>query len=93
MFKIKIPQLNKTITADPHQTLMSTLLRHEVPVASSCNGDGICGKCVLQVKSEQEVPDTELAQKLRHKHQWQPSQKASCQVVVDHDITVHSTYW
>lgn len=32
---------------DPSEMLMFFLLRHNLPIASSCAGDGVCRKCVL----------------------------------------------
>lgn len=32
---------------DPTENLLFFLMRHNVPVASSCAGDGVCKKCAL----------------------------------------------
>ena len=32
--------------ADLNKTLMDFLLEHQIPVASSCSGEGVCKKCV-----------------------------------------------
>ncbi len=32
--------------------LMNLLLANSIPVASSCNGDGICLKCIVEVNGE-----------------------------------------
>lgn len=33
---------------DASSKLMSFLLEHHIPVASSCNGEGICRKCIVK---------------------------------------------
>jgi hypothetical protein len=33
--------------SDPQEILMFFLLRHGLPIASSCAGDGVCKKCRL----------------------------------------------
>lgn len=32
---------------DPQQKLMAFLREHGIPVASSCDGEGVCRKCVV----------------------------------------------
>ena len=36
------------------EILMKTLLDHQVPVASSCQGEGVCGKCRITIPSGRE---------------------------------------
>ena len=40
------------LVSDYKLNLMDLLLRHSIPVASSCNGDGICLKCTVTIKDE-----------------------------------------
>jgi uncharacterized 2Fe-2S/4Fe-4S cluster protein (DUF4445 family) len=35
------------IQSDLNQSLMDYLRRHGIPVASSCLGEGVCGKCAV----------------------------------------------
>jgi len=91
---IYVPQLNKKILCENNDNLMSVLLNNEVPVASSCLGDGICGKCVLEVEfKKKETPIAELESILVKKYNWEDTQRASCQIKVTSDTTVRSTYW
>ena len=39
--------LGEFVVNDPHEKLMFFLLRHGLPIASSCAGDGVCRKCVV----------------------------------------------
>lgn len=38
--------------SDLQLNLMELLLANGIPVASSCNGDGVCLKCILTVNGE-----------------------------------------
>lgn len=45
----------KTISIGPNDlslNLMEVLLAHGIPVASSCNGEGVCLKCILTANGE-----------------------------------------
>lgn len=50
-------KLVKTIAVqvdDYDSTLMDFLRSHQVPVASSCFGEGVCRKCIVTTKSKSE---------------------------------------
>lgn len=83
------------VFAEEGSNLMQALLAAGHPVASSCGGDGICGKCRLTVHAGMEhlsLPTSEekfLSQRLNFK----PQERLSCQVTLKGDVTVDATYW
>ncbi len=93
--KISLPQLNKTLEGNPEESLFQILRKNDIPVASSCLGDGVCGKCRLKIEAgiENLSPVEPLEAKLIEKYQLLPSQRISCQCSVHGDVTVTSSYW
>lgn len=88
------PQLKKKFAGNPSQTLMENLLGQGIPVASSCQGDGICGKCRVQVKELDELPPpSDLETKTLKKNQAAPDERLSCQLFPEKDITIFTGYW
>jgi 2Fe-2S ferredoxin len=75
--------------------LMQSLLKHQVPVASSCNGDGVCAKCRLNIVSGKEnlSGENETEKVLRDKFQLRSDQRISCQTEVTGDVMIDATYW
>ncbi len=75
--------------------LMKALLAAKIPVASSCNGDGVCSKCKLQVIAKS--GHTNLANEteifLREKFSLKAKERISCQTEVLGDIQVDASYW
>ncbi len=74
---------------------MKSLLDHGIPVASSCNGEGVCRKCVLSIVKGQEnlaLPNG-LESHLIERDQLSANQRISCQTIVNGDITVDAGYW
>ena len=75
--------------------LMNALLTAEVPVASSCHGDGVCCKCKVQIsqgRSHLSLPnETEIF--LKEKYQLKADQRISCQAVVLDNIEIDTGYW
>ncbi len=93
--KVELPQLNKTLEGAPEETLFQILRRHDIPVASSCLGDGICGKCRVTVVNDMTTlsKPTVLEEKLIAKYQLSPEQRISCQCSALGDVTLRTTYW
>lgn len=79
----------------PGANLMKSLLEAEVPVASSCNGDGVCAKCRLEITQGSEnlshPNETELF--LKEKFELKKSQRISCQTFVLDDVEIDASYW
>lgn len=92
---IRVPQLNKTLLCEEGENLFSALRSQNVPVASSCKGDGVCGKCVVTVSkgAAQLSPPTELEERLFVKYSYSGSQRISCQCTVLGDVEIQTTYW
>ena len=76
-------------------TLMQILLKSGLPVASSCQGDGVCAKCRVQVIQGRENLTTSSPTEtlLRARHSLANDERISCQVYLKGDITVDTQYW
>ncbi len=74
---------------------MKTLLEAGLPVASSCDGEGVCAKCKIIVVegSENLSQENETERFLKQKHGIAPDVRISCQTQIRGDITVDATYW
>lgn len=77
------------------QNLMNALLTAGVPVASSCRGDGVCGKCRVKILSGNLnlSKQTDLEFVLKERHGLLTTERVSCQVSVLDDVTVDTAYW
>lgn len=85
----------KEIPVADGDNLMKALLSAEIPVASSCHGDGVCAKCRIQIVDGStflsKPNDTELF--LKEKFLLPGGTRISCQVQVHGDIVVDASYW
>lgn len=74
---------------------MKALLEAEIPVASSCDGDGVCAKCKITILAGQEnlsLPnDTEIF--LKEANSLPEDSRISCQTEVLGDVIVDASYW
>ena len=75
--------------------LMKSLLAQDIPVASSCHGEGVCAKCrVSVVQGDQNLsPASELELHLIEKNRIPKGIRISCQVQVQGDVEIDTGYW
>ncbi len=75
--------------------LMKALLSAGLPVASSCLGDGICGKCRIHIVegSENLSQIAALEQILRDRLKTPREYRISCQTQILGDIVIDAGYW
>lgn len=93
---ITLLKTDRKIEVEPKSNLMKSLLSAQVPVASSCNGDGVCGKCKIQIvqgNSDSLSPCSELELHLSEKFSLKKNERISCQTRVNADVVVDATYW
>ena len=92
---IKFVKPYPDIVVDPGANLMQSLLKGNMPVASSCHGDGICSKCAVRIVNGAEnlnkMKDSEA--QLLEKNGFPTPYRLSCQTIVLGDITLDTTYW
>jgi len=73
---------------------MEVLLKNQIPVASSCKGDGICGKCKMYILSPKDLPDPEpLEIRTLQNAKAQTGERLSCQVRCQRSLEVRTDYW
>ncbi len=96
MPKISIPQKNLSIEASSNSNLMSTLLSAGLPVASSCDGEGICSMCKVKITSElgTSIGSAEkLETETLKRNKCAPDERLSCQISITGDLSVTTKYW
>lgn len=73
--KIKIPALQRELTAEAGANLLATLVQEKIPIAHSCAGDGVCGTCLIHIEGA-DVPaegNQELRLKLKQCKEMPPA--------------------
>lgn len=92
---ISIPKLQKSFEVEHGANLMDSLMRAGLPVASSCDGDGVCAKCRIRIvdgmPNLSAKNETEIF--LIEQNSYALDFRISCQTQVLGDISVDATYW
>ncbi len=75
--------------------LMKALLAAGMPVASSCNSEGVCAKCGVRIvdgmSNLSPLGPTEIF--LKEKNGIRKEFRISCQALVHGDIVIDAGYW
>jgi 2Fe-2S ferredoxin len=84
-----------SISCGSGEVLMKVLLRNQIPVASSCSGDGVCAKCRVKIilGAENLSPADESEKRILSKTFGNDEDRLSCQSRVTGDIAVDTGYW
>ena len=88
---LSIPQKNLEIPVADGKNLMDALIEAGLPVASSCHGEGICSKCAVLMTPQGTRTAIEIQTAQRNK--VPEIMRLCCQVFIDKDLTVATTYW
>lgn len=92
MPKIILPQKKLTLEVALESNLMDALLAAQIPVASSCHGEGVCSMCRVTIQGQVNAPEEfEVAALKRNK--CAPEERMSCQILVTEDLIVSTKYW
>jgi ferredoxin, 2Fe-2S len=91
MYKVSVPQKNLVLECAEGKNLMDLLIENQLPVASSCHGEGICSKCAMKVTPKGELTAEEFKVLSRNKHNL--DFRLCCQYHITENITVESSYW
>ena len=77
------------------EVLLDTAWRCDVPLASSCGGQGVCGDCVVKVVEGMEnLSDPDDVERLWMERNGHPEQlRLACRLLVRGRAVVSTTYW
>ena len=80
---------------EPGENLFHAVRRHGRPLASSCDGDGVCDKCRVVVLAGMEhlSNPSAIEQAFRHERPFGELERMACQARVYGDITITTGYW
>lgn len=83
------------VSVSEGENLMQALLEQDIPVASSCHGEGVCRKCVVTVVEgvQNLTPPTILELDLAERNPIGTDQRISCQAQIIGDIKIDAGYW
>ncbi len=76
-------------------TVFEAALQAGLPLASSCSAEFICGKCNVRVVSGDRSLSlqTDSEQELLRRENKPPTDRISCQTIIQGDCAITTSYW
>ena len=94
MIVISIPQLHKNISVYKGKNLFQALRELKIPIAQSCEGDGICATCGVQITPATNcTPPSKRELSLKRANQLPSNLRISCLLRIVGNISISTTYW
>ena len=85
----------RVVEVERGTTLYDAAIKAGLPVASSCSGDFVCGKChmIILEGDDSLSPQTDSERKLLLREKQPETHRISCVTQVQGDTKVTTTYW
>lgn len=95
MPKISFSKNRESIDVENGANLMQALLAHNIPVASSCNGKLVCGKCHIKVVSNSYNLSraTQDERDFKEIKSIENNERMACVTCVEGDVCLDTPYW
>lgn len=76
-------------------SLLEAARRAGLPIASSCEAGGVCGRCGLAILAGESalIRETERERDIKQRNRIDSDLRLSCCVTVSGDMTVTAPYW
>jgi len=91
--RIRFEPSRRAVSVAPDTTLFDAVVAADLPIASSCGADGMCGKCGLRLLSGNLPPPSEREVRVGTANRIDPGLRLSCMVRVAEDLVVTADYW
>ena len=93
--RIRFLPSGRVVHVTPGSTLLEAVRRADLPVASACGADGLCGRCGLRVHGAGQGLSAEHPAETRAKrrNRIDPRLRLACRARVRGDMEVSAPYW
>ena len=92
---VRFPAQGCSVRVPAGTLLIDAVRGANLPIASACRGDGLCGRCGVVVLAGLGDVGAETAEETRCKerNRIDPSLRLACRIRVSADLSVTAPYW
>ena len=84
----------RVVRIAPGTNLLDAARGAGLPIASACQGDGLCGRCGVRVSSDGALPhEAEAETRAKRRNRVAPEFRLACQLTPTCDVEVTAAYW
>ena len=86
---------DQTIQVPAGTTLLEAARRAGLPLASSCSGEGACGRCGMRIVNRDPnlAPETDSERRVKARNRVEDELRLACRTGISSNITVTTSYW
>jgi ferredoxin len=93
--QVRFPAQGCSVSVPSGTLLIDAGARRDLPIASACRGDGLCGRCGVAIVAGSATSPAETAEETRCKerNRIDPGLRLACRIRVHADLDVTAPYW
>ena len=93
--QVRFPTRGRSVSVPSGTLLIDAVRSAELPIASACRADGLCGRCgVAIVAGAGEVaPESPEESRAKQRNRIDPRLRLACRIRVCADVSVTAPYW
>jgi ferredoxin len=93
--RVSFPTRDRSVSVPSGTLLIDAVRNADLPIASACRGDGLCGRCGVAIVAGLDAVDAEAADETRCKerNRIDPRLRLACRIEVRADLSVTAPYW
>ncbi len=93
--QIHFPTQRRSVRVPAGTLLIDAVRGANLPIASACRADGLCGRCGVAILAGQGELDPETSEESRSKqrNRIDPRLRLACRIHVRADLSVTAPYW
>ena len=93
--RVSFPTQDRSVNVPSGTLLIDAVRSAELPIASACRGDWLCGRCGVAIVAGLEQVDAEAPDELlcKQRNRIDPRLRLACRIGVRADLSVTAPYW
>jgi adenylate cyclase len=93
--QVRFPAQGRSVRVPSGTLLIDAVRGADLPIASACRGDGLCGRCGVAILTGNGELGAETPEETRTKqrNRIDPCLRLACQIRVRADLSVTAPYW
>ena len=93
--QVRFPTQGRSVCVPSGTLLIDAVRGANLPIASACRGDGLCGRCGVAILAGHGDVAAETAEETRSKerNRIDPHLRLACRLRVCADLSVAAPYW
>jgi len=93
--QVRFPKQGRSVCVPSGTLLIDAVRTADLPIASACRGDGLCGRCGLAILAgEREVgAETPEESRSKERNRIDARLRLACRIRVCSDLSVTAPYW